>query len=91
MISVNIRSTTVTLVTPPHLQGRVSAVEWVFISASNELGAFEAGVVASLIGTVGAVVAGGLVMIGHRRGLDEALPRARPYGPASKIFRPAPV
>jgi MFS family permease len=64
MISMNIRSTAVLLVTPPQLQGRVSSVEWVFISASNELGAFESGAVASLIGTVGAVVAGGAVMIG---------------------------
>src|SRR5262249_51297718 len=63
MISVNIRQTTVTMVTPPHLQGRVSAVEWVFISASNELGAFESGAVASLIGTVPAVVVGGAAMI----------------------------
>ncbi len=64
MISMNIRSTAVLLVTPPELQGRVGAVEWVFISASNELGAFESGAVASLIGTVAAVVAGGAVMIG---------------------------
>ena len=64
MISMNIRSTTVLLVTPPALQGRVSAVEWVFISASNELGAFEAGAVARLFGTVTAVVAGGAAMIG---------------------------
>jgi hypothetical protein len=64
MISMNIRSTAVLLVTPRELQGRVSAVEWVFISASNELGAFESGAVASLIGTVAAVVAGGAVMIG---------------------------
>jgi hypothetical protein len=39
-------------------------VEWVFISASNELGAFESGAVASLIGTVAAVAAGGALMIG---------------------------
>jgi MFS family permease len=64
MISMNIRSTTVLLVTPRELQGRVSAVEWVFISASNELGAFESGAVASLIGTVTTVVAGGAVMMG---------------------------
>ena len=64
MISMNIRSTTVLLVTPPALQGRVSAVEWVFISASNELGAFEAGAFARLLGTVTAVVAGGVAMIG---------------------------
>ena len=64
MISVNIRATTLALVTPMELQGRVNAVEWVFIGASNELGAFESGAVASLIGTVGAVVAGGAAMIG---------------------------
>jgi MFS family permease len=64
MISMNIRATAVLLVTPPELQGRVSAVEWVFISASNEIGAFESGVVASLVGATAAVVAGGAVMIG---------------------------
>jgi hypothetical protein len=64
MISMNIRSTAALLVTPPELQGRVGAVEWVFISASNELGAFESGAMARLIGTVPAVVAGGAVMIG---------------------------
>ena len=42
----------------------MSAVEWVFISASNELGAFESGAVAALVGTVPAVVAGGVAMIG---------------------------
>ena len=64
MISMNIRATAVLLVTPPELQGRVSSVEWVFISASNEIGAFESGVVASLVGATAAVVAGGAVMIG---------------------------
>jgi MFS family permease len=63
MISVNIRATVLAVVTPRELQGRVNAVEWVFISASNELGAFEAGGVASLIGTVPAVVAGGGAML----------------------------
>jgi len=64
MISMNIRSTTLALVTPRQLQGRVNAVEWVFIGASNELGAFESGAVASLIGTVPAVVLGGGLMLG---------------------------
>ena len=64
MFSVNIRSTAITVVTPMELQGRVNAVEWVFIGASNELGAFESGVVASLIGTVQAVVLGGGLMLG---------------------------
>jgi hypothetical protein len=54
----------VTVLTPRSLQGRVNAVEWVFISASNELGAFESGAMASLLGTVRAVVLGGALMIG---------------------------
>ena len=64
MLSVNIRATTIAVVTPMDLQGRVNAVEWVFIGASNELGAFESGAVASLIGTVAAVVLGGGLMLG---------------------------
>jgi MFS family permease len=59
MVSVNIRSTAVALATPDALRGRVNAVEMVFISASNQLGAFESGAAAALIGTVPAVVAGG--------------------------------
>jgi MFS family permease len=64
MISMNIRATTVTVLTPLKLQGRVGAVEWVFISASNELGAFESGVMASLLGAARAVVLGGALMVG---------------------------
>ncbi len=64
MFSMNIRSTTVALATPNELRGRVNAVENVFISASNELGAFESGLAAALLGAVPAVVAGGLVTIG---------------------------
>jgi MFS family permease len=64
MISMNIRSTVVTLATPDELRGRVLAVEMVFISASNELGAFESGVAAALLGAVTAVVAGGVLTIG---------------------------
>jgi MFS family permease len=63
MISVNIRSTTVALATPDELRGRVNAVEMVFISASNQLGAFESGLAAALIGTVPAVVVGGAATI----------------------------
>jgi hypothetical protein len=63
MISVNIRTTTVTLATPDRLRGRVSAVEMVFISASNQLGAFESGLAASLVGTVPAVVGGGVITL----------------------------
>jgi hypothetical protein len=63
MFSVNIRSTTVAMATPDALRGRVLAVEMVFISASNELGAFESGLAAFLIGAVPAVVIGGAVTV----------------------------
>jgi MFS family permease len=63
MFSMNIRSTTVALATPDHLRGRVLAVEMVFISASNQLGAFESGMAAFLLGAVPAVVAGGAITI----------------------------
>jgi MFS family permease len=64
MFSMNIRATTVALATPNELRGRVNSVEMVFISASNELGAFESGLAASLLGAVPAVVAGGAITIG---------------------------
>jgi MFS family permease len=63
MVSVVLRSTILPLVTPDELRGRVNAVEMVFISGSNELGAFESGVAAALIGAVPAVVAGGVLTI----------------------------
>ena len=63
MVSVVLRSTILPLVTPDPLRGRVNAVEMVFISASNELGAFESGVAAALIGAVPAVVLGGIATI----------------------------
>ncbi len=63
MVSVFIRSTLVPLATPDAMRGRVTAVEMVFIGASNELGAFESGVAAALLGTVPAVVFGGLATL----------------------------
>jgi hypothetical protein len=45
--------------TPNVMRGRVNAVHFVFIGISNELGAFESGVAAALVGTIGAVVGGG--------------------------------
>ena len=63
MASMVLRQTIVPLVTPDVVRGRVNAVEMVFISASNELGAFESGVAAALVGAVPAVVLGGLATI----------------------------
>ena len=60
MISVYVRQTLVQIETPDVMRGRVSAVTAVFVGASNELGEFELGVLAALIGTVGAVVTGGI-------------------------------
>jgi len=63
MVSMLLRATIGPLLTPPALRGRVGAVERVFIGASNELGAFESGVAAALIGAVPAVVLGGLASV----------------------------
>ena len=60
MISVVIRQTLVQLETPDEMRGRVSAVNSIFISTSNQLGEFRAGLVASLIGAAPAIVIGGL-------------------------------
>jgi len=59
-ISVIIRHTLVQIRTPDHLRGRVSAVNSVFLGASNELGGFESGLVSALFGPVLAVVGGGI-------------------------------
>jgi MFS family permease len=63
MVSVVLRHTILPLVTPDELRGRVNAVEMVFVSASNELGAFESGVAAALVGAVPAVVIGGVLTV----------------------------
>ncbi|HEY7390766.1 MAG TPA: MFS transporter [Bryobacteraceae bacterium] len=60
MVSVVVRSTMVQLRTPDHMRGRVSAVNMVFIGASNEVGQFESGITAQWFGTVPAVVVGGI-------------------------------
>ena len=60
MISVYVRETLIQLWTPDAVRGRVNAVNMVFVGASNELGEFRAGTMAALIGTVPAVVFGGV-------------------------------
>ena len=60
MVSVFIRGSLVPLFTPDEKRGRVLAVENVFIGASNELGAFESGIVAQAVGTPATVVGGGI-------------------------------
>jgi hypothetical protein len=60
MISVYVRETLIQVWTPDDVRGRVNAVNMVFVGASNEVGEFRAGMMASLIGTVPAVVFGGV-------------------------------
>ncbi|KYF75923.1 MFS transporter [Sorangium cellulosum] len=60
MVSVVVRMTLEQLATPPEMRGRVSAVNMVFVGASNELGELESGTLARLVGTVPTVVIGGL-------------------------------
>jgi len=60
MVSVVVRSTLVQLATPDEMRGRVSAVEMIFIGASNEIGQFESGLTAQWFGAVPAVIMGGI-------------------------------
>lgn len=64
MVSVVIRGVVVQVQTPPTMRGRVSAVNLIFIGASNELGEFESGLAASLFGVVPSVILGGLGTLG---------------------------
>jgi hypothetical protein len=63
MVSVFIRNLLVQLETPDAIRGRVSAVNSVFIGASNELGEFESGFTAAWFGLVPAIVSGGVVTL----------------------------
>ena len=76
MVSVNVRSSLIQLSTPDAMRGRVSAVSMLFIGASNELGEFESGTTAALMGTVRAVVAGGIGTLAGGGGMDEAVSAA---------------
>ena len=64
MVSVYVRSSLIQLHTPDAMRGRVSSVSGLFISASNELGEFRAGLAGSLFGPITAVVGGGVLALG---------------------------
>jgi hypothetical protein len=96
MVNVVIRQTLVQLETPDAMRGRVSAVNSIFIGASNQLGEFESGATAALLGPVGSVVVGGVgtmlvaltwfklfPSLAQRDRLVVAMPAgAKPAGPA---------
>ena len=79
-VSVVIRSTLIQLLTPTQMLGRVSAVNSIFIGSSNELGAFESGVAARLLGAVPAVVLGGAAALGVVGLTARLVPRLRALG-----------
>ena len=79
-VSVVIRSTLLQLLTPPDMLGRVSAVNSVVIGSSNELGAFESGVAARLLGAVPAVVLGGAASLLVVAFTARLVPRLRRLG-----------
>ena len=62
-MSVIIRSTILQLLTPQAMRGRVSAVNGMFINSSNEIGAFESGATAKLMGTIPSVLFGGAMTL----------------------------
>lgn len=63
-VSVVMRQTILQLATPDAMRGRVSAINGIFIGSSNELGAFESGVAAKLMGLIPSVIFGGLITLG---------------------------
>jgi len=84
MISVYVRQSLIQLATPDAMRGRVAAVSFVFISASNELGDFEAGLMARIFGPVSAVVIGGVAAVAASAGwmrLFPALAKADGFEP----------
>ena len=62
-VSVVVRQTILQTMTPDNTRGRVSAINQIFISSSNEIGAFESGVAAKIFGTVPSVVFGGCMTL----------------------------
>ncbi|MBK8542810.1 MAG: MFS transporter [Caulobacteraceae bacterium] len=89
MISVYVRSSLIQLATPDSMRGRVSAVSFVFISASNELGDFEAGLMARIFGPVMAVTIGGTAAVAASLGWMKLFPvLAQADGFESKSLSP---
>jgi len=76
-VSVVLRSTILQLVTPDEMRGRVSSINSIFISSSNELGAFYDGTMARLLGLVPAVMLGGFVTLGVVGATARLAPRLR--------------
>ena len=79
-ISVVVRSTLIQMLTPDDMRGRVSALNGLFIGTSNELGAFESGLVAGFLGPVFSVVSGGIGTLVVVAAIAWLFPQLRSYG-----------
>ena len=87
-ISVVIRLTLEQTITPDHLRGRVSAINYVFIGFSNEFGAFESGATAALFGPTASVVSGGFATILVVMIVRAAWPQLARIGPLHTLAPP---
>lgn len=76
-VSVVMRTTILQLATPDAMRGRVSAINGIFIGSSNELGAFESGLAARLLGLVPSVIFGGIMTLGIVAVTAKAAPQLR--------------
>lgn len=88
MVSMVIRGTLVQLETPDEMRGRVSAVNAIFVNTSNQLGEFESGMLAALVGAVGATVIGGigtLAVVGLWMWMFPALRRRQSLQPEAAV------
>jgi MFS family permease len=86
-ISVVVRSTLVQTLTPDNMRGRVSALNSLFIGTSNELGAFESGLVANFFGPVVSVVSGGIGTLLIVLGMAWLSPQLRNYGQLGEVSK----
>jgi hypothetical protein len=87
-VSVVIRHVLVQMRTPDRLRGRVGAVNTMFIECSNELGAFESGLVAKFFGPVASVVSGGIGTLVVLAGIAVAVPQLRRLGRIEQLREP---
>src|SRR4051812_27785010 len=90
-ISVVIRQTVLQLLTPDSMRGRVTAVSVIFIGSSNELGEFESGVTASLLGLVPSVVFGGVMTLVTVAVVSVIWPELSRLGALDKLQPPEPA
>ena len=84
-VSVVVRQSLVQLLTPDHLRGRVTSVNQIFVGSSNEIGTLRAGLMAALIGPMGAVVWGGLGTILTVLVIARAVPQLKTVAPLDQL------